>query len=81
MEIRFVFTIWLVHPYLAGYEYIYTAVIEKWLKKYEEKVDALLKKMHDFAWRYYSIAFQYIMSKVQKNVTRVNEIVCELIVN
>ena len=81
LEIRFVFTIWLVHPYLAGYEYIYETVIEKWLKKYEEQIDELLKKMHDFVWRYYSIAFQYIMSKVQKNVTRVNEIVCKLLAN
>lgn len=75
LELRFVFTIWLVHPFFSGFEWIYNTVVQKWLLKYEEKIESVLQRMHDFSWRYYTIAFQYITKKVQGTASRVNEMV------
>lgn len=78
LEIQLFFTFWLVHPYFAGYEWVYDYWINKRLLLFRDSIQHVLYILHDENWRWVTFLVQSIMRYVDDSLSCVNTMVSSL---
>lgn len=75
MELRLVFSLWLVHPFFSGYQRVYVFWITSRLETIRGSIEHFLQVMREENWRWVTYVVQYIMRLFNQCINQVNDIV------